>query len=298
MIWIHERKCLNLKKESTFSSPKYLNMRHTKNLLILAFLLNLGLTGLSAQDSDIPIAILVYMNAPDGAEYVDMEREIWMPVHSQRIREGKLLNWQLYQVVRSTGDNQDYNYLIVETYPNWQATEEPYADIGKMIEEVHGSTSIDYLSERTENARTMVKQEMWTWQAGTEGEFKMSDVKYIVVDWMDIHPGQFSDYLDMEREYYMPVHQKRVDAGNILGWGLWTKLGFSELPGSIDAATTANFASYNDMWNSYPDDAWESTHPGVDEDDVYERMRETRLMTGSTVLKLIDSVNTETANND
>ncbi len=273
-------------------------MRHSKNLLLAALMMAIGLPGLSAQDNDVPIAILVYMDASDASEYIDMEREIWMPVHSQRIREGKLLNWQLYQVVRSSGGDQDYNFLIVETYPNWAATEAPYTDIDKMIEEVHGSTSMEYLSERTENARTMVRQEMWTWQAGTEGEFTMSDVEYIVVDWMDIHPGQWGNYLDMEREYYLPVHQKRVDAGNILGWGLWTKLGYSELPGSIDAATSANFASYNDMWNSYPENAWESIHGGVDEDDLYRRMRETRLMTGSTVLKLVDHVNTDTATNE
>jgi hypothetical protein len=269
-----------------------------KSLLLSVLFLGILSTALSAQDSGVPVAVLVYMHAPNGSDYVDLERDVWMPVHSQRIREGKLLNWQLYEVVRTSDNDNSYNFLIVETYPNWESTEAPYAGIDKIFEEVHGDVSMDSLMELTSNARKMVREEMWTWQAGTESEFAMSDVKYIVVDWMDIHPGQYGDYLDMEREYFLPVHQKRVDAGNILGWGLWTKLGYSELPGSIDAATTANFASYSDMWNSYPEGAWESANGSADEEDIYKRIQETRMMTGSTVMRLIDFANTETANSN
>jgi len=256
-------------------------------------------TNVGAQDEDVPVTFLVYMDADDGGEYEEVEEEIWRPVHAQRVRDGKIIGWYLYQVVNAMDGHSDFNYMIVEVYPNWKATEAPYANVGKLFEEVHGNASIDDFMERTENSRDLVRQDRWLWQMGTNNpEFTMSDVKYVVVDWMDIHPGQWSDYLDMEREYYMPVHQKRVDAGNILGWGLWTKMGYSELPGSIDAATSANYSSYEALWNSYPEDAWESVHSDLRESQIYKRMRETRMMTGSSILRLVDYVDATNASQD
>ena len=80
----------------------------------------------SAQDNDdVPIISLVYMQADNGSEYVDMERELWMPVHANRIREGKLLGWYLYEVVNPLDGQHNYNYLIAEVYPNWASTEAP-----------------------------------------------------------------------------------------------------------------------------------------------------------------------------
>ena len=88
-------------------------MRHIKFILVSVLCLGFLTTALPAQDSGIPVAVLVYMHAQDGSDYVNLERDIWMPVHSQRIREGKLLNWQLYEVVRSSDNDNSYNYLIV-----------------------------------------------------------------------------------------------------------------------------------------------------------------------------------------
>ena len=153
--------------------------------------------------------------------------------------------------------------------------------------------------ERTENARKMIKQEKWTnVHAIRQDDTKPGDAKYLVLDWMDVHPGKWSDYVDMEEHYYMPVHQQRVDAGNIQAWALYGKMGYSELPGSVDAVTTASYDSYEAMWNSYPPDAWEEAHGGVDQGDVYERMRKTRLMTGSTILRLVEFQDPETAKLD
>ena len=230
------------------------------------------------------------MDADNWAEYVAMEQEIWKPVHAQRARDGEILSWQLYQVV-SPGHEMDYNYLIVETYPNWASLENPYANSQKVFQEVHGDVDMDELMERTEAARDMKGREWWIRQdwVAKEGS-ALGDAKYVVVDWMDVHPGHWGDYEDMETEYYKPVHQKRVDNNNIISWGLWGKMGYSELKGSIDAATTAGFATFQDMWNSYPENAWESVHADADQDVIYEKMRKHRTMTGSTILRLVDFV--------
>jgi hypothetical protein len=243
------------------------------------------------QDQDVPITVLVYMDADDAAEYVSMEQDIWKPIHAQRVRDGKLLSWQLYQVISPSRDGHDYNFLIVETYPNWASMENPYGNMEKLFQEVHGGADLEAMWERTENAREMEGQEWWVRQdwVAKDGS-SVADVKYLVVDWMDVTPGHWADYEAMEKEYYKPVHQSRVANGNILSWGLWGKMGYSEVEGSIDAATSAAYASFQDMWDSYPENAWEDAHGDADQEMIYEKMRKYRAMTGSTMYRLVDYV--------
>ena len=259
----------------------------TLTLLAILFLI----PGISqAQDSQ-PITHLAYMNASNGSEYVEMEREIWKPIHAQRVEKGEILGWYLYGAINTDGSNSGYNYLTVEVYPDWNSLEAPYDNIGDMFEGVHGSENMDAMVERTENARDIVKTELWSRVSGVANPDMTSDmVKYIVVDWMDVQPGKLGTYIDMENEYYKPMHQKRVDNEDCLTWSLFVKMGYSEAPGSVDAATSAAFKSWADIGNQDPGEAWESAHPNVDQDAVYERMLKQRAMVGSTIFKRIDYV--------
>ena len=260
----------------------------------IALLCALALTlSVNAQENTT-IAQVIYMDSHNAMEYVEVEKEIWKPIHAQRVREGKIVGWYLYRIASPNDGNRNYDYMIVEVYPNWAAMENPYGDIEKTFQEVHGADNMEEMMERTEKSRKMVKAENWT-RADWVGrdDMQTTDVKYIVIDWMDVHPGQWGAYMDMERDFYKPVHQKRVDGGNILSWGLSTKMGYSESKGSIDAATTATYASWEAMMNPYPDNAWEDVHGNVSQNAIYERMRKTRTMTGSDILQLIEYVEAE-----
>ena len=266
--------------------------------LLLAFALAFLLTvpEIIAQDEGIPVSVLTMMSTEDAEEYLNVEAELWKPVHANRVREGKILGWYVYQVVNAMDGSHDYNYMTVEVYPNWASLEAPYDDVDRAFQEVHGTDAEQSMFERTEASRTMKRQEMWVRQKYLAADDAgPSTIKYIVVDWMDVHPGKMEAYMNMEESYYMPVHQKRVDGGHIKSWSLYAKMGYSEVPGSVDAATTATYASWQDMWDSYPADAWDEAHPGASADAVYDRMRKTRAMTGSTIYKLVDYVNEETA---
>ena len=248
--------------------------------------------GAGYAQNDFPISAVMFMQADDGAEYVDMELEIWKPVHAQRIRDGQINAWFLYQVVSPDGGNRDYNYMVVEVYPNWAALENPFENAEKVFKEVHGEeVDLDAVMQRTDNARDMVGTDWWVRREWIQkDDYSVDELKYVVLDWMDVNPGHEDGYMEMEKEYYMPVHQARVDAGNILTWGLWSKMGYSESQGSVDHATSAGYASFEALMNAYPEDAWQNAHEDVDQDVIYKKMREHRTMTGSTIMRLVDYV--------
>lgn len=145
--------------------------------------------------------------------------------------------------------------------------------------------------ERTNKARKMLGTDLWMRPHYIESEgYNISKLKYVVADFMDVTPGHNGTYMQMEQDYYMPMHQLRVDNGNILWWSLFSKMGYSEAPGSIDAITAAGYENWDALWNSMPDGAWETANPGASQGAVYERMRKQRTMTGSMVMRLVDYV--------
>ena len=256
---------------------------------VLFFCLALG-TGVA--QSDFPISAVMFMQADDGAEYVEMEQEIWKPVHAQRIRDGQINAWFLYEVVSPNSGDRDYNYMVVEVYPNWAALEHPFKDADKVFTEVHGEeVDLEAVMQRTDNARDMVGTDWWVRRQWIEkDDYSIDEFKYLMLDWMDVQPGHDEGYMAMEEEYYMPVHQARVDNGNIVTWGLWSKMGYSESKGSIDYATSAGYSSFEALMNGYPEDAWENANGSADQDMIYEEMRKHRVMTGSTLYRLVDYV--------
>ena len=60
-----------------------------------------------------------------------------------------------------------------------------------------------------------------------QGELANNDL-YLTFEWMEVNDKYRGDYLDVE-EFWEGIHQQRANAGEILGWDLWTVL-----PGGSD----------------------------------------------------------------
>lgn len=94
-----------------------------------------------------------------GAEYVAVEKDLWMPVHRERLKSGKLRSWALYGLRSPGGSQAPYNYAVVNTYDKWQDLEEMgYPDLFK---KVHPDKPMADISRRTGDARDMVRVEIW-----------------------------------------------------------------------------------------------------------------------------------------
>jgi hypothetical protein len=75
--------------------------------------------------------------------------------------------------------------------------------------------------------------------------------RYLVVDYHKPEPGKTGDYVQMEREYWKPVHQDRVNNGKITSWKLYA-VSFPNGEGQeYDFVTVTEFASFADLENQY-----------------------------------------------
>jgi hypothetical protein len=106
-----------------------------------------------------------YMKVDPGREnqYVQMEREVWKPIHQQRVKDGKMKAWSLYEVRFPGGDNREYGYLTVETYDSIQDVEGSYGDSAyftSLLKKVHPDKTVTTLEVQAINNRRLVRSEV------------------------------------------------------------------------------------------------------------------------------------------
>ena len=118
-------------------------------------------TAFTQQGQPAPIVMEIdFMKvAPDKEDdYLRLERELWKPVHQERIRTGQLRSWTLYSVRYPFGADQAYSFVTVNEYNT-------LADADRSSEEafarVHPKVPLQEILRRTFAARQLVRGEIW-----------------------------------------------------------------------------------------------------------------------------------------
>lgn len=110
-------------------------------------------------------AAVSYMKVDPAKEnaYVQMERELWMPIHRQRIRDGRLKSWSLYEVRLPGGTGREYGFMTVETFGSIQDAAGAYEDTAQvtaLMKKVHPGKEAGEFLARTTDSRSLVRSEV------------------------------------------------------------------------------------------------------------------------------------------
>lgn len=102
-----------------------------------------------------------YMKVPAGkdAEYLKLEKEIYKPLHQERIKNGEITGWGCYAVVYPWSDSRPYNYITTNGFNDWdKMMSTNYANTYK---KVFPKGDMTKLGAQTTAARSMYKTEVW-----------------------------------------------------------------------------------------------------------------------------------------
>lgn len=234
-----------------------------------------------------------YMKVKPGMhkEYLSLEK-VWKKIHQANIKAGKYQFWELLNVAYPSGDNEEYNYVtrinfkdakqLAEYHQNWT-----YPDLTKILtlEELA-------LVARTDEIRTRVKSEVWSHKDFAAG--KDIDKEKIVVFNFFTFPktGSQDKHLQVEREIWKPIHEARIKDGNMIGWGLITKM----LPWSTAEtyydATVDLYADWEQFLKSQQGDSYfKKVHPGKDADKLFAETLAACDLIRQEVREVIDNSN-------
>lgn len=127
---------------------------------ILSFLAGGALTAALGAAAPPLVVVVDYMKTAPGREdaYVRLERELWKPVHTARIRAGAMRSWSLYKVRFPHGAAVPYDYVTVNVFDSVaDADRDPLA----WFPQVHPERTVPEVMRDTEAARELVRGELW-----------------------------------------------------------------------------------------------------------------------------------------
>ena len=130
-------------------------------LIPTAFLLgtfvNTGFTQAATTPTILEVACMKVDPLKDD-EYVKLEHDLWKPVHQERIKQGRMRSWTMYEVRYPAGSQRECDYRVVNTYNSLADIDRPIADI---FAKVHPNVPIPEVVRRTYSARNLTHGELW-----------------------------------------------------------------------------------------------------------------------------------------
>lgn len=75
--------------------------------------------------------------------------------------------------------------------------------------------------------------------------------RYLTIDYQKTEPGKARDYVQLEKEYWKPLHQERVNLGRIRSWKLYSVMFPNGDRNEYDFVVLTEFACFEDMDASY-----------------------------------------------
>ncbi len=102
-----------------------------------------------------------YMAVQQGTDqqYLQLEDELWKPVHQALLSEGQRAGWSLWGRMYPSGYGLDYQYITVNDFATFDQIGQ--TNFEKTIRKCHPKLSLEEFEKRTNDSRVLVKSELW-----------------------------------------------------------------------------------------------------------------------------------------
>jgi hypothetical protein len=237
-----------------------------------------------------PYAVFEFMKIEPGkaADYRKLELDVWMPIHRERIKQGLIKSWTLWGMRFPGGTAREYDTIAVTTYDKFADVENSYPP--ELFKKVHPKMTDEERNARTVLTRKMIRTELAVLLDSTRAGVSNRPPRYAYIGYMQPEYSRVGRYVELERQYWKPVHQERVNRGILRSWALYRV----RFPGGTNKPyshlTVQLLDNFQDLENQYPDGIWEKVHPTVKQDEIDARTSAARKMVWTDLLELMEEV--------
>lgn len=212
-------------------------MRVVVSTITIAALIALALPGNVSAEEDQPLYVSVDCMKSLTPDYVNVETEIWQPMHEELVKQGKRNSWALYWV--RFGDRSRCDYYTVTSYRGQEQLDAD-PDYGEVFAAAHPRKNIDKAMARTFASRHQVSSELWLMVESTV----IKPHRYAIVNLMQAEDPDA--YERMESMVFKAAHEGLVDEGHRAGWAVY------QLVSPTGAAVPYNYSTVDLVNNLAP----------------------------------------------
>ncbi len=235
-------------------------------------------------------ALIEYFKLEPGqaADYRKLEQEVWMPIHRERVKQGIIKSWTAWGVRFPGGSAREYDRVFITTFDKFAAVETPYPPI--VFTKVFPNTTAAELVARTQALSKQVRSELVTLLDSTTSTGEAQAPKFAEIGFHKAEFGKGGEVVELERKYWKPLHQERVNRGILNAWNLYAV----RYPGGANREyghiTINFFDKFEQMDVQYPPDVLAKALPNVKPADVVAQTNAVKKQVRIEVLTLVDQV--------
>jgi hypothetical protein len=111
---------------------------------------------------------------------------------------------------------------------------------------------------------------------------------FAVVDFMKVKQGDGEKYVDLEKTVWKPIHQERINQGEIIGWVLYG-VRYTGSDDEYNYVTVALFDDPDKLEQTFAVDV-EQVHPGKDVDKLFQETMDSRQLVRQNLISRVDAV--------
>ncbi len=186
-------------------------MRNARWMIVLAALWSCS--AYAQSDAGEPVYLGVECMKSTDPGYVQLELNVWKPVHQHLVDKGQRARWALYRV--AYGDRSRCDYYAVTTYES-SAQLNLAGDFSAAFEAVHPGADQGVMFVKTLAARKMVSTELWMQVDSTD----LKPHRYAIVNKM--YAEDPVAYESMESEVFKSGHETLIADGHRAGWAVYS----------------------------------------------------------------------------
>ncbi len=257
-------------------------------VLLLFFFTSIAIS--QTQRNDYKKIDYIEVNQDHYGDFTNAVKKLVKPAFENLKKQGKVKEWRLYMVDYPGGTKSNYNFVSVTT-----AT-----DIGTFENNFAGSGPLSFVPKSVNPNSTnnivrlsnIVATEIWRVRSKIITDtLSGKPANYLVMDYMDVVPGKGLEYLMLEDEVAMPLHEARMENNAMAGWEVYSLV----IPGGTEYgynyATGNFFRNIGDIEFGFTQELVQQTMPGTDMGDLLSTIYETRDLVKSEVWELKMFVN-------
>jgi hypothetical protein len=215
-------------------------------------------------------------------------------VNEYLFKNQNLMGWYLYQVLMPAGSSTDFDYAAVNITGSLGALLDfPMStkDIYKKVFPEMTDKMISDVQMQFDECRHIVRREIYTPVQGahTDDAPNAPPSKYLEVDLMHPATGKTADYIKMEKETFLPLHNERIKMSIMKGWGLYEKIMPVDSRMGYEYVTVNYYDDLNKLSDGYAESV-KKIFPQKDINAMFNETGATRTMVQSGIWKLMSYV--------